>query len=214
MAFSPGPFCSIQLWLWSLLAGLTAYLRAVLTSNGGQMILESSDVLDSLQKWIQHWTYWCRTWTRLLRWDQENCELCKKWVGSGIKDQIDVQLKGSLNSEVHHGNLIRLKWVLPRKESALRVTGNRVYLKESLFLVILRGEASQEYTKTKELLTFWQVTDGVLLCLGSESGIWRRFIGVAVLSRGTLLSLKFQLEPSPQTERPPLAGVICCHLPL
>lgn len=152
MAFSPGPFCSIQLWLWSLLARVTTYLRAVLTSNGGQMILESSDVLDSLQKWIQHWTYWCRTWTRLLRWDQENCELCKKWVGSGIKDQIDVQLKGSLNSEVHHSNLIRLKWVLPRKESALCVAGNRVYLKDSLFLVFLRGEASQEHTKTRELL--------------------------------------------------------------
>lgn len=146
MAFSPGPFCSIQLWLWSLLAGVTTYLRAVLTSNGGQMILESSDVLDSLQKWIQHWTYWCRAWAHPLQWDQENCELCKKWVGSGIKDQVDVQLKGSLNSEVHHSNLIRLKWVLPRKESAFCVTGNRVYLKDSLFLVILCGEASQVHT--------------------------------------------------------------------
>lgn len=129
MALSPGPFCSIQLWLWSLLAGVTTYLRAVLTSNGGQMILESSDVLDSLQKWIQHWTYWCRTWMRLLQWGQENCELCKKWVGSRIKDQIDVRLKGSPNSEVHHSHLIRLKWVLPRKESAFCVTRNRVYLR-------------------------------------------------------------------------------------
>lgn len=152
MAFSPGPFCSIRLWLWSLLAEVTTYLRAVLTSNGGQMILESSDVLDSLQKWIQRRSYWCRAWTWLLRWDQENCELGKKWVGSGIKDQIDAQLKGSLNSEVHHSNLIRLKWVLPRKESALWVTGNRVYLKDSLFLVIPRGESSQEHMKMKGLL--------------------------------------------------------------
>lgn len=52
-------------------------------------------------------------------------------MGSRIKDQIDVRLKGSLNSEVHHSNLIRLKRVLPRKESALGVTENRVYLKES-----------------------------------------------------------------------------------
>lgn len=152
MALSPGPFCSIQLWLCNLLAGVTAYLRAVLTSNGGQMILESSDVLDSLQKWIQHWTYWCRTWTRLLQWDLENCELCKKWVGSRIKDQIDVQLMGSLNSGVHHSNLIRLKRVLSKKESAFCVTGNGVCLEDSLFLVILCVEASQVYTKMRQLL--------------------------------------------------------------
>lgn len=191
MAFSPGPFCSIQLWLWSLLAGVTTYLRAVLTSNGGQMILESSDVLDSLQKWIQHWTYWCRTWTRLLQWDQENCELCKKWVGTGIKDQIDVQLKGSLNSEVHHSSLIRFKCVLPRKESAFCVTGNRVYLKDSLFLVILCGEVSQLHTKMKKLLRL--TGDGTSVCLGSENAIWRRFRGAVVLFRRSMPPQNFQL---------------------
>lgn len=82
----------------------------------------------------------------------KNCELCKKWVGSRIKDQIDVQLKGSLSSEVHHSNLIRLKWALPRKESAFCVTGNKVYLKESLSLVILCGELPTYYTEMRELL--------------------------------------------------------------
>lgn len=187
-SLSPEPFCSTQLWLWSLLAGVTTCLRAVLTSNGGQTILESSDVLDSLQKWIQHWAYWCRTWTGGSG-GTKNCELCKKWVGSRIRDQIDVRLKGSLNSEVHHSSLIRLKWVLPRKESAFCVTGNKVYLKESLFLVILYGEASQVDTKMRELHL---IGNDTLVHLVSENETWG-FIQVIILSRRNMPLQKFQL---------------------
>lgn len=112
-------------------------------------------------------------------------------MGSRIKDQIDVQLMGSLNSGVHHSNLIRLKRVLSKKESAFCVTGNGVCLEDSLFLVILCVEASQVYTKMRQLLHL--LGDFTLVYLGSEKDIWRRFIHVMVLSRRSMPPPKFQL---------------------
>lgn len=209
MAFSPGPFCSIQLWLWSLLARVTTYLRAVLTSNGGQMILESSAVPDSLQKWIQPRTYRCRTWARLLRRDGESGELRKKWVGGRIKDQIDVPLKGSLNCEVPHSNLIRLKRASPRKEPAFCVTRDGVYLKESLFLVLLCGEASQVYVKVRKLLRL----RGLALVQKVQSQEDSGTCGPVRKEPGPSEVRAVTRSVDSAGQGPPLAGAICCYLP-
>lgn len=78
----------------------------------------------------------------------ENCELHEQWVGSRIKGQIHVQLKGRLSSEVHHRHLIGSNECCPEQNQP-SVTGHRVCLKEALFPVILCGEASQACTEMR-----------------------------------------------------------------
>lgn len=71
------------------------------------------------------------------------------------------------------------------------MTRDGVYLKESLFLVLLCGEASQVYVKVRKLLRL--TGGGALVCLGSESAIPGRFGGVAVLFGRSMAPLMFEL---------------------